>query len=208
MRPDTPANLKNLDKGYQEIPTIPSTLSRLGKELQKFDLEEINSRLASILGSIDDILKDPNIKASLSDLDGLLKDARGLVNNVNGQVDPLADNLNRTISDAKLLIDDVDKQVKPLAEKAGKMMDDIDKLSRDVDTKLDPLTKSVIDAFDAAKAAFQSVDELVGKKSPTRADLETALQELALAARSLRTLADYLEQHPDSLLKGKGYKNY
>jgi paraquat-inducible protein B len=48
----------------------------------------------------------------------------------------------------------------------------------------------------------------VGKRSPTRADLENTLKELAGAARSLRVLADYLEQHPDALLKGKGYKKY
>jgi len=29
------------------------------------------------------------------------------------------------------------------------------------------------------------------------------MQELARAARSLRTLADYLEQHPEALIRGK-----
>ena len=60
-------------------------------------------------------------------------------------------------------------------------------------------------ALDQARSAFGSVDSLMGKDSPTRADLENTLQELAGAARSLRILADYLEQHPDALIKGKGY---
>jgi len=30
-----------------------------------------------------------------------------------------------------------------------------------------------------------------------------ALQEMVLAARSLRVLTDYLERHPESLIRGK-----
>jgi paraquat-inducible protein B len=73
---------------------------------------------------------------------------------------------------------------------------------------LDPLSKSAIAALDAARSALKSIDGLVGKDSATRADLDTTLKELAGAARSLRVLADYLEQHPDALLKGKGYRKY
>jgi paraquat-inducible protein B len=59
--------------------------------------------------------------------------------------------------------------------------------------------------MDAAESAIKSIDELVGKDSATKADLENTLQELASAARSLRLLADYLEKHPDAIIKGKGY---
>jgi len=36
-----------------------------------------------------------------------------------------------------------------------------------------------------------------------RHNLELLLNELAATARSLRTLTDYLDRHPDSLLRGK-----
>lgn len=48
-----------------------------------------------------------------------------------------------------------------------------------------------------------STRTLLASDSPTRVELERALAELAEAARSARTLADYLEQHPESLLRGK-----
>jgi paraquat-inducible protein B len=44
---------------------------------------------------------------------------------------------------------------------------------------------------------------LVGKDAPVQQDLRDALQEMILAARSLRVLADYLERHPESLIRGK-----
>ena len=34
-------------------------------------------------------------------------------------------------------------------------------------------------------------------------ELQTSLRELADAARSLRILSDYLERHPEALLRGK-----
>jgi paraquat-inducible protein B len=181
--PDTPVILKNIDKDYEEIPTIPSTLSKLEASLAKLDLTEISNRLIAVLASADRILKNPDIEASISELKGALVDARKLVNNV-------------------------DEEVKPLSGKAQTTFDDIGKLARHVDGQVDPLSQSVTETLRSVDPAFKSIDELVGKRSPTRADLENTLKELAGAARSLRVLADYLEQHPDALLKGKGYKKY
>jgi paraquat-inducible protein B len=44
---------------------------------------------------------------------------------------------------------------------------------------------------------------LLGKDAPVQQDLRDALQEVAAAARSLRMLMDYLERHPESLIRGK-----
>ena len=44
---------------------------------------------------------------------------------------------------------------------------------------------------------------LMGKDAPLQQDLRDTLQEVIKAARSLRILMDYLEQHPESLLRGK-----
>jgi len=40
--------------------------------------------------------------------------------------------------------------------------------------------------------------------SPIRYELQQTLRELAEAARSLRDFADYLERHPEALVRGKG----
>ena len=44
---------------------------------------------------------------------------------------------------------------------------------------------------------------LLGKNAPVQLDLRDTLQEVTLAARSLRMLMDYLEQHPEALIRGK-----
>jgi paraquat-inducible protein B len=173
----------NISQDYGEIPTIPSTLSKLEAALGNLDLKNISKYLTSVLVSADRILKNPDIDAGISELKDALVDARKLVNHV-------------------------DEEVKPLSTKAQTTFDDVGKLAQHVDDKVDPLAKEMLEALKSADTAFKSIDELVGKRSPMRADLEDTLKEIKAAARSLRVLADYLEQHPDALLKGKGYKKY
>ena len=44
---------------------------------------------------------------------------------------------------------------------------------------------------------------LVGKDAPAQQELREALQEITRAARSLRVLTDFLERHPEALIRGK-----
>ena len=44
---------------------------------------------------------------------------------------------------------------------------------------------------------------LFGKDSPAPQDLRDTLQEVTRAARSVRILVDYLERHPEMLIRGK-----
>jgi paraquat-inducible protein B len=180
---DHPAVLKNIDLNYAEIPTIPSTLSKIESALGKLDLEKISSSLISVLASTDRLLKNPNIDASINEFKATIVDARGLVNNLN-------------------------EEIKPVSGKAQSTLDDVGKLARHVDGKVDPVLKSVAEALKSVDTAFKSIEELVGKRSPMRADLEETLKAIQGAARSVRILADYLEQHPEALLKGKGSQKY
>lgn len=208
MRPDTPANLKNLDGDILEIPTIPSTLSRLEKQLQQIDIGEMYLRLTSILDSLDSSLKNLDLKATGIELNSLVGDIRQLVNNMESEIKSLAENLNEAVMDSRGLIVEMHDEIKPLTQKTNETLVEIGEMVRTVDDRVEPLAESMTEALEAATAASMSVNELVGETSPTRDNLDRALEELASAARSLRILAEYLEQHPDALLKGKGYQNY
>ena len=55
----------------------------------------------------------------------------------------------------------------------------------------------------SARGALDNAGSLVGPDSELSADLRSSLGEVGRAARSLRVLADYLEQHPEALIRGK-----
>ena len=54
------------------------------------------------------------------------------------------------------------------------------------------------------KGANKAVDGFAGANSPVRLELIKTLNEFSAAARSFRILAEYLENHPEALIKGKG----
>jgi paraquat-inducible protein B len=56
----------------------------------------------------------------------------------------------------------------------------------------------------SAERVMNSVDKgLVGPDAPAQQELRSALQEVTQAARALRVLADSLERHPESLIRGR-----
>ena len=54
-----------------------------------------------------------------------------------------------------------------------------------------------------ASATLEEAQTMLTTNSTTRTEINRLLVELAEAARSIRLLADYLEQHPESIIKGK-----
>jgi paraquat-inducible protein B len=54
-----------------------------------------------------------------------------------------------------------------------------------------------------AQGAMQNAKDVLSQNSPLQTDLSNTLLELSRAAKSVSTLVDYLERHPESLLRGK-----
>jgi paraquat-inducible protein B len=55
----------------------------------------------------------------------------------------------------------------------------------------------------SARGTLDNANTLVEPSSVQRTELDRTLQEVRRAARSMRVLADYLERHPEALLRGK-----
>jgi paraquat-inducible protein B len=73
------------------------------------------------------------------------------------------------------------------------------KIGADMTHAIASLDKTLVQA----DGTLKSIETLVAKDSPLSQELQESLHELSDAARSLRVLADYLERHPEALLRGK-----
>ncbi len=116
-----------------------------------------------------------------------------------------SEELKETIHNTNLTLIQLQQTLNSVDTALYTTLKDISKLTRHVDNQVDPLTNSAITALNEANSALTSLDNMVGKDSATRTELDNALNELAKSARSFRILANYLERHPESLLKGKDY---
>lgn len=58
--------------------------------------------------------------------------------------------------------------------------------------------------LEQTRRTLASAEKLLAPNSPLQGEAHRLLQELASAARSFRIMADYLERHPEALIRGKG----
>ena len=69
-----------------------------------------------------------------------------------------------------------------------------------LDTSVLPATQK---ALETAQVALGGVRDVTSPSSPVRYNFEETMKELSAAARSLRDLAEFLEQNPNALILGK-----
>lgn len=164
-----------IDKDYQDyvvIPTCQSTSERLAQALGDLDLKGIEKHLLSVMASVDRLVNNPDLAASFLALKDTLQDTRKLVTRMDRQVDPV--------------VDDVKKTVKEFG-----------KLATNVDSRVGGVATGLDTTMSAAKGALS-------QDSPLMVQLENTLQEIAAMSRSIRQLTNYLDQHPEALIRGKG----
>jgi paraquat-inducible protein B len=65
------------------------------------------------------------------------------------------------------------------------------------------LTPQLRDTVSEARKAIVSADRLLSPNQGMQQDMRAAMREMTRAADSLRVLADYLERHPEALIRGK-----
>lgn len=71
--------------------------------------------------------------------------------------------------------------------------------------RLDRETASELNAtLVQTRETLAELKKTLAPNSPLQAEARRVLKELGSAARSLRIMADYVERHPDALLRGKG----
>jgi len=78
-----------------------------------------------------------------------------------------------------------------------------DGLIRRLDGQVDQIAPELRAAVGEARQTMRSAGQLLADDAPTPQALRESLRDLGRAAQSLRELTDYLQRHPESLLRGK-----
>jgi len=178
--PDKPTRLLGLDLRYPEIPTIPSLQDEIVQTLQK-----LPEKIMNVTDGIERLVNSPAAQESLRDLDALI---RGIA----VEVKPLVANLNATSHAARRTFAQAEKTLSmkegPAAEMAASFTDAMKQASLSLDQM-----RSTLGSYQ--KVAVQNAN--VGY------DVTKTLGDLDAAARSVHSLAEYLERNPEAMLKGK-----
>ena len=76
----------------------------------------------------------------------------------------------------------------------------LNRLVRQLDGTIAP---QISETLKEAQGAMKNAKEVLGQDAPLQSDLSATLLELSRAAKSVNALVDYLERHPEALLRGK-----
>lgn len=164
-----------IDKNYKDYVVIPTCLST-------------SQKLADALAKLDLRKLEVHLESAM---DGIAK----LVNDPELAASIRA--LKDTLHDARKLVTRLDRQVDPLSKNLNKTLTDFGKLAVKVDDKVGGMAVGLDNTMSKARG-FLSED------SPLMVDLQNTLQEISAMSRSIRQLTNYLDQHPEALIRGKG----
>jgi paraquat-inducible protein B len=112
-------------------------------------------------------------------------------------LDRLVDEIRNMVTHADGVI--ASPEMKRSLQELDRTLGNTERMTRDARMQVGPLFASINSAADQLKATIA----LLGSDPRSSNDLLRTLTELKDAARSIRVLADYLERHPESLLRGK-----
>ena len=208
---DKPAKLVAGYSEYLEIPTIRSGMDDLVKQIEEAPIEDILNKVLSAVDGIAKVVNSREVKESLISLEQTLKNLNKLVQNIDSRIEPLVSTVEEAVKDYGKLARNVDRQVKPVLSGIVETERHADKLVKNVDaqvtrlgSRIDEAAKSANAALVEAKKTLNTIEGLTGEDSQMIYQITTTLKELSAAARSIRVWADYLERHPEALLRGKG----
>ncbi len=190
--PDKPMKLVGLDKKYREIPTIPTSMEELQKTIEKIPFKEIAEKLDSTISGLDKFINSPELHQSTASLNETLKSADALLKNIDSNVKPLVSDLKSTSEAARGTFAQVEKTLAMNEGVPGE-------IAADVKNTL----KSARLALDATQKAVDGVQQIAAQNANLGYEMNRSLEQMTALARSLRSLTDYLERHPESFIRGK-----
>lgn len=171
------------DDPYPEMPTIDSGLGEIFAAFEDLPLDALVTQLTSTLNSLDGLLGNQGVRESANYLPTLLADIDATVSEIGVF---MGGELPQTSAQLRGFLAAGETSVTSLS----------DKLTTDTLVKLGTTMAQL-------ETTLAVAEKRLDRNDPVSYELTNTLREVSGAATSLRKLADYLESHPEALLRGR-----
>jgi len=220
--PTIPTIMAQLEAGLQRVPLakVPKhlydTLEGTAKLLQSQDLAKALESVGPLVADAQTLLRrvDKEAVPLLVSLRATSDTARSSLVDITQRLDRvvtdlqtdasrLMTSLTDTSDTARGTVRDVGGTVKDVGGDLQKTLARLTPEIHTLATKLQEASDTLRTTLEKTHTTLRDVDGTLAGDSPLGHQLTQALKEVAAAAQSLQTLAEYLERHPESLLTGK-----
>ncbi|MDO5102420.1 MAG: MlaD family protein [Lautropia sp.] len=100
----------------------------------------------------------------------------------------------------KIPFEQIGEDVRQTIRDVRRNLAEFERLMKSVNTEMRP---EMLRTIQGLRRTLDSADRMLANDSPTQQDLRKTLESVSKAADSVRRLTDYLERHPEALLRGK-----
>ena len=192
MYPDTEMKLRNntYPGKHMEFPTIPSDVQRILRSVQNFankledlPVEETIKEIRGVIKGLDELVNSPALEGAVSGVDKLVNSPELEASIVS--LHSALDSFDAAMGSTQRVMDRVDGEIGPTIAEL-----------RQSATRIGAVLEQTQGLLNELQAGL-------GEDSELRVHTTAAMDELSKAARSLRVLGDYLQTHPEALIRGK-----
>jgi paraquat-inducible protein B len=188
FRPETEPVLRGGDDPpYPEIPTIQSQTQEMLAKVQTligdfgeaFDIKKIGEQIENTLEGLSELTNSEDVRESLAGINSIIN--RNETQELTASLQATLKDLRSAASGASALLKNGDAKLE----------------------SLQPAIDKLVVTLDEAQATLAAAKLALQGESTQVYQLGSTLREVEAAARALREFLDYLEQNPESLLRGK-----
>lgn len=195
------------DNTAAEFPTAPGEFDELMGQLKKLPIAELFTKLDKIATGLDKLVNSEESESILKNIDKATAELAPTIVALRKEIKPLTESLGKTI-----------KTLNASFVTAGQAFTKLDALVTKLDDNADPMIKSyqdtmaqAKDALTQAEATIKTMDKAIANADKTlfaedsklHAELMANLKELKKTIRNVNVFAEYIQRHPEALLKGK-----
>jgi len=157
-------------------------------------LRDANLLTGQLYVEIDFMSNQPHLTMDLKANPPEIPTVAGGLGELQESIERIAKNLE------KVPFDQIGKDVRQAIADLHATLQKIDTLTQHIDRDLTPEMRK---AIEQARHTMSAAEAVLSTDSPVQGDLRDTLEQVNRAAESLRTLTDYLERHPESLIRGR-----
>ena len=190
--PETAGHVSGTEHGVPEIPTIPNLRESLTETLENMPLGGIAEDLSATLHHINTALANGSLENAVGSLNSTLKRSDRLLASLEEPIPSLVDDLRASTVELRKTL----RAIRAVGEEARP-------LAADLRRELPGALKGWNTTMNEAGETLERLRGQIDPANPSHRKVLEAVGRIEAAARSVERLADYLQRHPESLLRGK-----
>ncbi len=155
-----------------------NAITDVAARIKSLPLEEIATDIRATTSRLRTIVNDPALETSLQRLDRSMAEVEKIAVTAGRNADPIIGNLRNASESAN-------------------------RSAKQIEGAIDPIVGSLRNAAESAEAAAKRAEQLMGTSQKQGYDIAELVRELTRAAEAVRALANYLQENPDAVIKGR-----